>query len=188
MSHHRPARARRALTGTVLVGATLLAGCGGGDPASTGEAPPTTAVAGAGASTTAAAAAGTSATVHVADSKLGRILVDGQGRTLYGFTKDTAGTPTCTGGCLNAWPPVIIEDGKLPAGLDTSVFTLVASPEGQQLKAGDWPLYLYAADATAGDTKGQGSGGVWFVVDGQGELVRSAAGATTTTAAVTSPY
>ena len=32
------------------------------------------------------------------------------------------------------------------------------------LKAGAWPLYRFAGDAAPGDTNGQGSGGVWFVV------------------------
>jgi predicted lipoprotein with Yx(FWY)xxD motif len=109
--------------------------------------------------------------VREADSKLGRILVDGSGRTLYGFTKDTAGTPTCQGACANAWPAVIVEDGKVPGGLDPAVFTVVARPDGkQQLKAGKWPLYRFSGDSGPGDVNGQASGGVWFVVDGKGAL------------------
>jgi predicted lipoprotein with Yx(FWY)xxD motif len=172
MSQLRTSRARRPLMTILLLTATsaLAAACGGETPTSTGASPSTAAP------TTAAATTASPmgpATVHTADSKLGRILVDGQGRTLYGFTRDTAGTPTCTGGCLNAWPPLTVESGTLPAGLDPAVFSLVAGAEGQQLKAGAWPLYLYAGDSAAGDTKGQGSGGVWFVVDPRGELIRT---------------
>ena len=36
-----------------------------------------------------------------------------------------------------------------------------------------WPLYRYAGDAKAGDTNGQGSGGVWFAVTPSGALHKS---------------
>jgi predicted lipoprotein with Yx(FWY)xxD motif len=41
-----------------------------------------------------------------------------------------------------------------------------------QVKVGDWPLYRFANDAAAGDTNGQGVGGVWFVVGPDGELIQ----------------
>ena len=44
------------------------------------------------------------ATVGVATSGLGQILVDAQGRTLYLFQKDSGTTSTCTGACATAWP------------------------------------------------------------------------------------
>jgi predicted lipoprotein with Yx(FWY)xxD motif len=138
----------------------------------------------------AGAAAGGPTAIHEADSKLGRILVDGNGRTVYGFTKDADGKPTCQGACANAWPAVIVEDGKLPAGLDPAVFTVVARPDGkQQLKAGKWPLYLFSGDSAAGDVNGQGSGGVWFVMDGKGALIKgTGSGASPTTAKPSSGY
>ena len=40
------------------------------------------------------------------------MLVDADGRTLYGFTKDVDGTFTCAGGCATAWPPVLV-DGRV---------------------------------------------------------------------------
>jgi predicted lipoprotein with Yx(FWY)xxD motif len=185
MASPRIPRPHRALIATLLIGATALAGCGGETPSGT-PGPPTTLAAGA---TTAASTTTMVTGVHVADSKLGPILVDGRGRTLYGFTKDTDGKPTCSGGCLNAWPPLIVEGTTLPAGLDPAVFSLVTGTEGQpQLKAGAWPLYLYAADTAPGDVKGQGSGGVWFVVNGQGQLNRSTGATTTTTAAAGGAY
>jgi predicted lipoprotein with Yx(FWY)xxD motif len=127
-----------------------------------------------------AGAPAAAATVHEADSKLGRILVDAGGRTLYGFTKDADGTPTCQAACANAWPAVIVDDGKVPAGLDPAVFSVVARPDGkQQLKAGKWPLYLFAGDSAPGDVNGQGSAGVWFVMDGKGALNKGAGGSAT---------
>ncbi|MGI5231829.1 hypothetical protein [Actinoallomurus sp. CA-142502] len=43
--------------------------------------------------------------VAVRDSKLGKILVDGQGRTLYLFEADKGTKSTCYGACARAWPP-----------------------------------------------------------------------------------
>jgi predicted lipoprotein with Yx(FWY)xxD motif len=113
-------------------------------------------------------------TVAVADSELGEILVDGAGRTLYAFTDDTAGEPTCAGDCAAAWPPLTV-DGEISVGegLDDSDFSTVDSPEGgTQVKVGDWPLYYFAQDQAAGDVNGQGVGGKWFVVSPSGELIR----------------
>ena len=41
-----------------------------------------------------------------APTALGEVIVDADGMTLYGFTNDADGTPTCEGGCAEAWPPV----------------------------------------------------------------------------------
>ena len=34
-----------------------------------------------------------------------------------------------------------------------------------------WPLYYFHEDAAAGDTNGQGLGGVWFLVSPTGEAI-----------------
>lgn len=124
-------------------------------------------------SSTSTTAAGADAVpVTTASSKFGEILVDGDGFTLYGFTNDTDGAPTCTDACADTWPLLFVESEELPEGLDQSVYSVIEHPSGQfQLKAGDWPLYRYAPDDEAGDTNGQGVGDVWFVVDPAGQLV-----------------
>jgi predicted lipoprotein with Yx(FWY)xxD motif len=138
-------------------------------------------------STVPAGATGSAAAVHTAPSSLGDILVDTQGRTLYGFTKDTDGNPTCSGGCAGTWPAVTVTGDKLPDGLDAKVFTIVARTDGtKQLKAGKWPLYRFSGDDKPGDVNGQGSGGSWFVVDPQGGL-RKAAGAAAAAPAAPAP-
>jgi predicted lipoprotein with Yx(FWY)xxD motif len=107
-------------------------------------------------------------------TKLGTVLVDSKQLTLYGFTKDTAGTPTCAGACATAWPAMLVDSAALPAGLDPKVFSVVKRADGgYQLKAGKWPLYRYAGDQGPGDTNGQASGGVWFVVSPAGKLIKS---------------
>ncbi|MGI9028649.1 MAG: COG4315 family predicted lipoprotein [Ilumatobacteraceae bacterium] len=135
------------------------------------SAAPTTTAAEEGGSTAAGAADG-DAVVATAESDLGTILVDAEGRTLYAFTPDTEGEPTCVEACAEAWPPAFVE-GELAVGdLDAAAFTLVEHPAGgQQLKAGDWPLYLFAGDAAPGDVNGQGVGGNWFVVTPDGTLI-----------------
>jgi predicted lipoprotein with Yx(FWY)xxD motif len=120
-----------------------------------------------------AAPAGSTVAAKVADSSFGKILVSTEGKTLYGFTNDTAAKSTCYGACATAWPPVIVDDDwSVGPGLDISVFSTIAREDGtQQLMAGKFPLYEYAGDAAPGDTTGQGSGDVWFVVGTDAKLM-----------------
>ncbi len=96
------------------------------------------------------------------------ILVGGTGSALPGFALYVfdndigTGGSTCNTGCATTWPPVLVEDGTASgaAGLSTIVrddATLQAAHNGR-------PLYFYAGDAVAGDTNGQGQGGVWWLV------------------------
>ena len=128
-------------------------------------------------STPAATAGGTGAaagTVNLADSALGSILVDGDGRTLYLFMNDTPTAPACTGGCLAKWPPLVAAGTTTPgAGLSAEDFGTVTAGDGStQVTFYGHPLYYFAADANPGDTNGQGVGGVWYVVDGEGNAVK----------------
>ncbi len=104
------------------------------------------------------------------ETGLGAALVDSAGMTLYGFTEDVDGVPSCYEACAEAWPPVIVDE--LPADLDPAVFSVAERDDGtSQLVAGKWPLYRFAGDAAAGDINGQGSGGVWFVATPDGSLI-----------------
>ncbi len=118
-------------------------------------------------------AAPAAAVVAVGDTSLGQALVDGNGLTLYGFTNDADGLPTCADACADAWPPILVDSAELPADLDPNVFSVVdgVEPGTFHLKAGKWPLYLFAGDAAPGDVNGQGSGDVWFVADPSGGLI-----------------
>lgn len=150
--------------------AATSAGTAGTTAAPTSAAETTTSTPDGGATTTAGADG--DATIATTESDLGTILVDAEGRTLYAFTPDTEGAPTCVDACAEAWPPAFVEGEVAVGDLDASVFTLVEHPAGgQQLKAGDWPLYLFAGDVAPGDVNGQGVGGNWFVVTPDGTLV-----------------
>lgn len=115
------------------------------------------------------------ATIALATNALGEIIVDAAGRTVYAFTSDTAGEPTCYDDCATAWPPLVVTDAaalSAGAGLDASKLTTVDRTDGtKQVKYGDRPLYYFASDAAAGDTNGQGLFSMWYAVDAAGELI-----------------
>jgi predicted lipoprotein with Yx(FWY)xxD motif len=78
-----------------------VAACGGGG-AATAASPPKTST-------------GASATVGVANSSLGSILVNSTGRSLYLFKADVGTKSACSGACATAWPP-LLTTGKPTAG------------------------------------------------------------------------
>ncbi len=174
-------RPRRNVTGRTtprrlaLIGAGVavtIAACGS-DSTSTPE-PEPAAPPPAEAAADAPAAAPAPAAVTTASSELGEILVGADGLTVYGFTNDTDAVSTCYGTCAEAWPPVIVdEDWSVAPGLDSGIFATTTRDDGSlQLVAGKWPLYYFAGDTAAGDTAGQNSGEVWFVVDTDGVLIQ----------------
>lgn len=158
--------------------AALLSGCAGTSGTATS---PTSAAAttppGSAAATSAPAAAAPD--LKVADSSAGRIVVDGKGMSVYYYTKDVkdSGTSTCTGGCLDAWPPVLATaDTPTVDGVTGTVGT-IATPDGKkQLTVNGMPVYYYAKDLAAGDILGQGVGSVWYLVAPSGEMITGAAG------------
>ncbi|MGW2564578.1 SCO0930 family lipoprotein [Streptomyces sp. NPDC001514] len=114
----------------------------------------------------AAAAPKTAGQLAVVDSKkLGKVLTDSEGFTLYRFDKDTASPAksNCEGECAKAWPIVAAGDVTAAPGTDDSVIGEVTRPDGsKQLTIGGWPMYRYAKDTKPGDVNGQGVGGTWF--------------------------
>ncbi|MEU0082554.1 hypothetical protein [Streptomyces sp. NPDC006274] len=118
-----------------------------------------------------------SVSVRTAESELGTILVDDQGRTLYGFTKDKPGQANCDADCIAVWPALISpKDVTAEGGADASLLKEVKLGAGaEQAVYGDWPLYYYVGDVTAGDVNGQGLDGEWFVIATDGKLIKSEA-------------
>ena len=114
---------------------------------------------------------------------LGKFIADGDGHTLYLFTKDTKGTSNCYDNCATAWPPVIPEGAPtLNEGIDSAVISTTVRKDGSaQLTYNGWPLYYYAKDTAPGDTVGQAVGGVWWVVSGEGNPIKPATVALTST-------
>ena len=125
------------------------------------------------AAASAAASASTGATIALKTTSLGMIIVDAQGRTLYKFDNDTAGTSTCYDQCAANWPALVAAGTPTAGpGLDASKLTTVDRTDGtKQVKYGEFPLYYFAADKAAGDTNGQGKGKIWWVVGADGKPI-----------------
>ena len=122
----------------------------------------------------ATAAAGAVTTLTTADTSLGTIVVDGDGMTVYQFDKDTqgSGSSTCSGQCATQWPEVHGDAQSVQADGVTGTLGTTTGTDGQpQLTLNGWPLYYYQGDAAAGDTKGQGVGGIWWVLTPAGERI-----------------
>lgn len=105
----------------------------------------------------------------------GAYLTDGEGRALYLFTADTAGTTTCFDACAEAWPPLMAGNGtpqpRAPA-VRADLFGTVQRPDGMQVTYGGHPLYYYIQDSGPGEATGQdvhGHGGEWYLVTPAGE-------------------
>jgi len=105
--------------------------------------------------------------------KLGQILTDREGMTLYRFDNDTAkpSKSNCEGDCAVAWPPVITTTPDVQVdGVDPSLVGTVARADGSlQVTVAGWPVYHFAKDTKPCDTNGQGVGGVWFAITAQGK-------------------
>jgi predicted lipoprotein with Yx(FWY)xxD motif len=111
----------------------------------------------------------------VDDEERGTIVRDGEGRTLYRFTKDTAWPmkSNCTGACLEKWKPAKFVDKKNVKGIDPKLISPYTRPDGtKQLSLDCWPLYWFTGDETPGDTNGQGVNGTWFTVRPSGKLAK----------------
>ena len=138
----------------------------------------------------------TGATVNLRKTSLGSILVNSRGHTLYLFKKDTNGKSSCSGSCAKFWPP-LLGHGKPTAGsgVKASLLGTTRRSNGSlQVTYNKHPLYTYALDKRAGQTKGEGNslfGARWWAVSGKGRAVvkvPSTNNGTTTTTTTTCAY
>jgi len=108
-----------------------------------------------------------------ATGELGTYLTDDAGMTLYYFAKDGPGTSVCGDKCAANWPPLTLEKGDT-ATMGDGVAGVVASIKrddgSTQVTYDGRPLYHFAKDTEAGDTKGQDANEVWFVAAVDGSL------------------
>lgn len=98
------------------------------------------------------------------DDKLGKILTNSKGFTLYFYTKDTTGKSVCNGPCAANWPPLTADGTPTAPDGVTGVLSIVTRDDGTKMVAYNGkPLYTYIKDTDPEDTYGQGVGGVWTV-------------------------
>ena len=115
-------------------------------------------------------------TVVVKASSYGRILFDGRGFVLYGFTRDRRGSSRCRAACAKAWPPYVVKTrpraGKGVAGAHLG--TIRRAGGRLQVTYFGHPLYYYVGDTSPGQILCQNVteyGGIWRVVRPSGRLV-----------------
>jgi predicted lipoprotein with Yx(FWY)xxD motif len=140
----------------VALAVLALAACGSSGASTASPQPPKTSTA-------------APATVGVATTGLGNILVDTHGRTLYLFKKDSGSASTCTGACATFWPRRIAPGAPTSGtGANASLVGTTNRQDGTaQVSYNGHPVYLYGGDHSPGDTNGQGVvafGAGWFAL------------------------
>lgn len=157
-------RRRAVIAGGFAAGILVATACGASGSGS-----------GSGSSSTMPGAGAATGVVHtVNDPKLGTIIVNGKGFTLYRFDADSNHPPAshCTGTCAALWTAAPALNGKAVdavKGIDHKLIGSVAHPGGpRQLTVAGWPVYTYTHDSKAGQTNGQGVDGTWWAVTATG--------------------
>jgi predicted lipoprotein with Yx(FWY)xxD motif len=110
------------------------------------------------------------------DSKLGAILVDGNGKTVYLFVADKGTASTCYTSCATVWPPVLTTGAPAAGtGATASLLGTTTRTDGKvEVTYAGHPLYYFIQDKKAGDTTGQGVngfGGLWWVLSPAGAAI-----------------
>ncbi len=142
--------------------ALALASCGGGGDATASSPPPKT-------------ASGKAATLGVESTSLGKVLDNGQGRTLYVFQGDTGTKSNCSGACATNWPPLTSANPTVGKGANASMIGTTKRSDGTtQVTYNGHPLYTFSGDSNPGDTNGQGVnafGALWYALSPAGQQV-----------------
>lgn len=104
---------------------------------------------------------------------LGKILVDGNGITLYMFLRDHhSDHSTCYSFCAVEWPPLTLPAGstvpEAGPGINRALLGTTRRDGGAlQVTYAGWPLYRWYGDNRPGSTSGQGlanAGSLWYVL------------------------
>ncbi len=161
----------RLLIAGAVASALLAAACGGTSQSTAAASPSPNP-----SPSPAASPVATGTTIAVATSKLGQILVDGKGITVYLFVVDTGTTSNCYTSCATIWPPVLTTGAaQAGAGANASLLGTTTRTDGKtEVTYAGHPLYYFVQDKAAGDTTGQGIngfGGLWWVVSPSGTAI-----------------
>jgi predicted lipoprotein with Yx(FWY)xxD motif len=116
-------------------------------------------------------------TLTAAPSSYGRILFDGRGFVLYGFTRDPRRKSVCTGACATAWPPYLVASRpRAGRGVNARLLGTTRRADGKvQVTYAGRPLYYYVGDRKPRQIRCQNAtefGGVWLVLRPNGTFVR----------------
>ena len=151
-----------------------LAGCGGSDSSSGSEG-----AYGSGGETTAEPASSateteSAAVVAVAPvPKLGKLIVDSEGFTLYDFDKDKGTTSACYGACAEFWPPLTTSGAPEAEGVSAGMLGTTMRKDGtEQVTFAGHPLYRFSEDEKPGEANGNDLdvfGGTWYALQPNGK-------------------
>ena len=106
--------------------------------------------------------------------KLGVVLVNSKGFTLYMFVPDHRKKVTCKGACAAIWPPLKVKKGQKPTAGGAAKKKLLGT-YGRVVTYNRWPLYTYVTDTKPGQHTGQGvnnNGGKWYVLSPSGKVIK----------------
>lgn len=167
-------RARSAVLGLAAVGMSAAAAYGpSADARMTAGS-----TAGSTASSTSQASIARAATVRLARTSKGKILVSSRGFTLYMFTADRRNRDRCVkvSGCTGIWPPLTVRTRPSAGiGVRRSLLGTIRLPNGRkQVTYNGHPLYLYTGDSAPRSTDYVGFsefGGRWYAVNAGGRAV-----------------
>jgi len=113
-------------------------------------------------------------TVALADNDelQARILVDGEGRTLYLFERDNGTSTACAADpCRSNWPAFAPEGGpEAGDGVDADALDTVDGQVPGHVTYQGHLLYYFAGDRAPGDVNGLGIP-AWFPLDADGDKV-----------------
>jgi predicted lipoprotein with Yx(FWY)xxD motif len=123
-------------------------------------------------------ASGDVAVEVTSNDTFGSILTDAQGMSLYIFDNDTTSQSTCNAGCAPTWPALTVTGQPTGGdGVDASLLGTTERDDGTtQVTYDGHPVYRYSGDAAAGDTNGEGIGGIWHLVSDKGTAVEGSGG------------
>jgi predicted lipoprotein with Yx(FWY)xxD motif len=109
-------------------------------------------------------------------SKVGKVLVNASGQTLYAFTKDPSNKSECNGSCASKWIPVLGQKASASSGVNSRLLGITKRSNGfRQVTYAKHPLYRYVGDKTSKTTDGEGAdqfGGFWYALNVKGAEVK----------------
>lgn len=178
-------RAALFLAAASAASALALAGCGGGSSSTATSSAP--AAAPASSSAPASSASAEVETLKTATVAGHTVIVDGEGKAVYVYTRDNPGTTAsaCTGGCASLWPAVTSAGAPTLQGVTGKIGSITGVNGKQQITVNGMPIYYYAKDTAPGQFNGQGVANVWYVIGADGSMIQTPLA---TTAASTSGY
>jgi len=117
--------------------------------------------------------------IQLRTTRVGTILVNGRGRTVYAFTRDSRNRDACQqlSGCTRFWPPVTSAGRPIAgSGVKSSLLgTITIKGGAKQVTYAGHPLYTYSGDSGPGQTgyvNASAFGGHWPALNASGQEVK----------------